>query len=74
MESGGRKLTYAMMVAVHNWHVEYGHCTAQQMYKHVLNNVGKVNNGLWDFLAIPYVDIRIMEDIVMVETLPTTLG
>jgi len=26
------------------------------------------------FLAIPYVDIRIIEDIVMVGTLTTTLG
>jgi len=46
MQSGGRKLTYIMMVMIHNLHVEYGHCTAQQTYKNILNNVGKVTNGL----------------------------
>jgi hypothetical protein len=25
---------------------EYGHCTAKQTYKNVLNNVGKVTSGL----------------------------
>jgi hypothetical protein len=35
-----------MMVAVHNLHVEYGHSTAQQTYKNVLNSVSKVTNDL----------------------------
>jgi hypothetical protein len=37
MQSGGRELTYIMMVAMCNLHVEYGHCTVNQMYKSVLN-------------------------------------
>jgi hypothetical protein len=45
MHSGGRKLTYIMMVPVHNFHVEYGHCTVKQMYENVLNNVVKVTTG-----------------------------
>jgi hypothetical protein len=39
------KLTYIMMVAIRNLHVEYGHCIVKQMYKNVLNNVVKVTNG-----------------------------
>ena len=31
MQSGGRKLIYIMMVAICNLHVEYGHCTINQM-------------------------------------------
>jgi hypothetical protein len=44
-------------------HIENGHCTAKQLYGNVLKNVVKVANGLWVLLAIPYVAIRIMEDI-----------
>ena len=74
MQSGGRKLTYIMMVAVHNLHVEYVHCTIKQTYKNVVNNVGKVTDGVRVLLAILYIDIKIMEDIVMVGTLTTALG
>ena len=52
-----------MMVAIRSLPVEYGHCAATQTYENVLNNVGKVTNGLWVSLAIPYVAIIIMEDI-----------
>ena len=34
-QSGGRKLTYIMMVAVRNLRVEYGHCTVKQRYETV---------------------------------------
>jgi len=40
------KLTYIMMVPIHNLHGEYGHCTVKQTYKNVLNNVVKVTNAL----------------------------
>jgi len=40
------KLTYIMMVAIRNLHVEYGHCIVKQMYRNVLNNVVKVTDGL----------------------------
>jgi hypothetical protein len=40
------KLTYIMMVAIHNLHAEYGHCIVKQMYRNVLNNVVKVTDGL----------------------------
>jgi hypothetical protein len=46
MQSGGKRLTYIMMVAICNLHVEYGHCTVKQMYKNVLNNAVKVTNGI----------------------------
>jgi len=45
MQSGGRKLTYIMMVAIHNLCVEYGYHTVKQTYGNVLNNVVKVTNG-----------------------------
>ena len=45
-QSGGRKVTFIMMVAIRNLPVEYGHCAATQTYENVLNNVGKVTNGL----------------------------
>ena len=35
MQSGTRKLTYIMMVELHNLHVEYGHCTVKQTYENV---------------------------------------
>jgi len=40
------KLSYIMMVALCNLHVEDGHCIVKQMYKNVLNNIVKVTNGL----------------------------
>jgi len=43
--------------------IENGRCTAKQLYENVLKNVVKVANGVWVSLAIPYVVIRIMEDI-----------
>ena len=53
-----------MMVAICNLHVEYGHFTVKQTYKNVLNNIFKVNNGLWVFFGPSlYIAIRIMEDI-----------
>jgi len=41
-QSGGRKLTYILVVARCNLHIENGHCTAKQLYE----NVVKVANGL----------------------------
>jgi len=46
MQSGGRKLIYIMMVAIHNLLIEYGHCTVKQTYGNVLNNIIKVSFGL----------------------------
>jgi hypothetical protein len=48
MQSGTRKLTYIMMVELHNLHVEYGHCTVKQTYENFLSN-RKVTNGLGVF-------------------------
>jgi hypothetical protein len=45
VQSGGRKLTYIVVVARHNLHVENGSYTVKQLYKNVLNGV-KVANGL----------------------------
>jgi hypothetical protein len=42
--------------------VEYGHCNVKQVYDNVLNNVFKFANGLWFSLAIPYIAIRLMQD------------
>jgi hypothetical protein len=61
-QSGGRKLTYIMMVAICNLPVEYGHFTLQQMYENVLNNIVKVTKWLMSSVTIPYIAIRIMED------------
>jgi len=44
MPSGVRKLTYIMMVELHNLPVEYGHCTVKQAYENVSYN-SKVTNG-----------------------------
>ena len=55
MQSGVRRLTYIMMVELHNLHVEYGHCTIKQTYENVLYN-SKVTNGLgvfWPSLIYP---------------------
>jgi hypothetical protein len=41
-QSGGRKLTYIMMAAILNLHVEYGHPNAKQTYGNVLNKAVKV--------------------------------
>jgi hypothetical protein len=41
-QSGGRKLTYIMMVAIRNLLVEYGHCTVRQTYENVLKKVVKI--------------------------------
>jgi hypothetical protein len=62
MQSGGRKLTYIIVVEIHNLHVEYGHCTVNLMYENVLNNVVQITKGSLVLLAIPYIAIRIMED------------
>jgi hypothetical protein len=59
MQSGGRKLTYIVMVPVRNFHVECGHCTVKQTYENVLNNVVKVATGSWVLLAVCYLDIRV---------------
>jgi hypothetical protein len=61
-QSGGRKLTYIMMVAICNLHVEYGHCTVNQKYENVLNNVVQITKDLIVLLAILYIVIRIVED------------
>jgi hypothetical protein len=52
-----------MMMAIYNLHVEYGHCTANHMYKNVLNDIVNVTNGLWVSFSILYtcIDIIIME-------------
>jgi len=42
-QSGGRKLTYIMMVAISNLRLEYGNCTVRQTYENVLTKVVKVN-------------------------------
>jgi len=48
VQSGGRKLTYILMVAIHNLHVEsYDHCTVKLAYENVLTNIVKVTDGLW---------------------------
>jgi len=52
-----------MMAAVRNLRAQYGHCTVMQTCENVLNNVAEVTNGLWVSLTIPYIAIRIMEDI-----------
>jgi hypothetical protein len=54
-----------MMVPIFNLQGEYDHCTVKQTYKNVLNNAVKVTNALWVSMAIPYIPIRIMEDIVL---------
>jgi len=46
MQSGGKRLTYIMMVSICNLHVEYGNCTVQQMYENVLNNAVKITDSL----------------------------
>ena len=62
MQSGGRKLTYIIMVVICNFYVEYRHFTVKQTYKNVLNNAVKVTNSLWASLAIPYIAIRTMKN------------
>jgi hypothetical protein len=55
-DSGGRKLTYIMMVPICNVQGEYGHCTVKQTYKNYLNNVVKVTNAYefyWPSLTYP---------------------
>jgi len=42
-QSGGRKLTYIMMVAKCTLRVEYGHYTVRQTYKNVLNEAVNVS-------------------------------
>jgi hypothetical protein len=42
-QSGGRKLTSIMMVAICNLRVEYGHCTVRQTYKNILNEAVNVS-------------------------------
>jgi len=61
--SGGTKLTYIMMVAIHNLCAEYGHCTVKQTHENVLNSVQKITNGLRVSMAIPYIANTIIEDI-----------
>ena len=46
MQSVGKWLTYIMMVSICNLRIEYGNCTAQQMYKNVQNNAVKITDGL----------------------------
>ena len=41
-QSGGRKLTSVMMVAIRNLRLEYGNCIVRQTYENVLNTVVKV--------------------------------
>jgi len=48
MPSGVRKLTYIMMVELHNLPVEYDHCTVKQAYENVLCK-SKITNGLGFF-------------------------
>jgi hypothetical protein len=48
---------------VHYVRVEYGHCTVKQTNDNFLNSIVKVTNGLRVSLAIPYIVIRIVEDI-----------
>jgi hypothetical protein len=45
-QSGERKLTYIMIVAIRKLCAEYGHCPGQQTYENVLNNAVKVTNGV----------------------------
>jgi hypothetical protein len=45
-QSGVRKLTYIMVVARCNLHIESGRCTAKQLYENVLTNFVKVASGL----------------------------
>ena len=52
MQSGGRKLTYIMMVAICNVCAEYGHRTVKQTYENVLNNAVKVTTGLFCWLSL----------------------
>jgi len=70
-QSGGIELTHIMMIAICNLHLEYGHCTEEQMYENVLNTVVKVTNFLRVSLAIPSVAIKIMEDIVLCDAGPS---
>jgi len=44
---------------------EYGYCTAKNKCENVLNDVVKFTNVLWVSLVIPYIAIRMMEDIVL---------
>jgi len=74
-QSGGRKLTYIVMVATCNLHVEwYGHCTVQQTYKNVLNNIVKVTNGSWVSLAVPYIELWRILTCMMVGILTVPFG
>jgi hypothetical protein len=66
-----------MIVAICNLHVEYGHFTLKQTYKNVLNNIFKVNNGLWVFLGHPCIlpsELWRILACVMARTLTVTLG
>jgi hypothetical protein len=40
-----KKLSYIMMVAIHNLSVECSHGTVKKMYENVLSNVIKVTNA-----------------------------
>jgi hypothetical protein len=58
-----KKADLHLKVVIHNLYAEYGHFTVNQTNDNVLNSVVKVTSGLWVSLAIPYIAIRIMEDI-----------
>ena len=58
--SGERKLTYIIMVPVHNFLVEYGHCNVKKTYENVLNSVVKVTTGSWVLLAIRYMFLMLV--------------
>jgi hypothetical protein len=68
MKSGGRKLTYIMMVAICNLCVEYDHCTVKQLYEWVFNKAVTVTNGLPVSLANPHIAKIIMQDNVLCDS------
>jgi hypothetical protein len=45
MQSDGKKLSYVMMVAIHNLRLERDHCTLKKMYESVLSNAVNVTNA-----------------------------
>jgi len=58
-----KKADLHMKVVVHYLCVEYGSCTVKQTNDNFLNSIVKITNGLRVSLAIPYIVIRIVEDI-----------
>jgi hypothetical protein len=66
-QSIGRQLTI-MMATKCSLRAEYGYCTVKQKCENILHNVVKVTNILLVSLAIPYIAIRIMDYIALLDS------